>query len=66
MSRATVLLTKDDGRFWLVAFDTPTVSEISASAARALSAPVTKVETLAAANECSTAAAFPMHVAQQP
>jgi hypothetical protein len=64
MSKATVLRTKDDGRFWLVTFDTPAVSEISASAAKGLGVPVTEVETLAAANERSTAAAFPMHVVQ--
>jgi hypothetical protein len=64
MSKATVLRTKDDGRFWLVTFDKPAVSEISASAAKGLGAPVTEVETLAAATERSTAAAFPMHVVQ--
>ncbi len=29
MSKAIVLRTKDDGRFWLVSFDKPAVSEIS-------------------------------------
>jgi hypothetical protein len=64
MGKATVLRTKDDGRFWLVSFDKPAVSEISADAVRGLGAPVTEVETLAAANERSTAAAFPLHVVQ--
>jgi hypothetical protein len=64
MSKATVLRTKDDGRFWLVSFDKPAVSEISAVAARGLGVPVTEVETLAAATERSTAAAFPAHVVQ--
>jgi hypothetical protein len=64
MSKATVLRTMDDGRFWLVTFDRPAVSEISADAARGLGVPVTEVKTLAAATERSTAAAFPMHVVQ--
>ena len=64
MSKATVLRTKDDGRFWLVSFDKPAVSEISASAVKGLDVPVTEVETLAAASERSTAAAFPMHIVQ--
>jgi hypothetical protein len=64
MSKATVLRTKDDGRFWLISFDRLAVSEISATAARGLGVPVTEVETLAAATERSTAAAFPMHVVQ--
>jgi hypothetical protein len=64
MSKATVLRTKDDGRFWLVTFDTLAVSEISASAVKGLGVPVTEVEALAAATERSTAAAFPMHVVQ--
>ena len=64
MNKATVLRTKDDGRFWLVSFDKPAVAEISASAARTLGVPVTEVETLAAASERSSAAAFPMHVVQ--
>ena len=64
MSKATVLRTKDDGRFWLVAFDTLAGSEISASAAKGLRVPVTEVETLTAATERSTAAAFPLHVVQ--
>ena len=49
MSKAVVLRTKDDGRFWLVTFDKPAVAEISSSAAAA---------------ERSTAASFPMHVVQ--
>ena len=64
MGKATVLRTKDDGRFWLVSFDRLAVSEISPNAARGLGVPVTEVETLAAATERSTAAAFPMHVVQ--
>ncbi len=64
MSKAIVLRTKDDDRFWLVAFDTPAVTEISAKTARGLGVPVTEVETLAAATERSSAAAFPMHVVQ--
>ena len=64
MGKATVLRTKDDGRFWLVSFDRPAVSEISAKAAQGLGVPVMEVETLAAATERSTAAAFPMHVVQ--
>jgi hypothetical protein len=64
MSKATVLRTKDDGRFWLVSFDRPAVSELSANAARGLGAPVIEVETLAAADERSAAAAFPLHVVQ--
>jgi hypothetical protein len=64
MSKATVLRTKDDGRYWLVSFDKPEVSEISASAVKGLDVPVTEVETLAAASERSTAAAFPMHIVQ--
>jgi hypothetical protein len=64
MSKATVLRTKDDGRFWLVSFDKPAVSEISAAVARGLSVPVTEVEALAATTERSTAAAFPAHVVQ--
>ena len=64
MSKATVLRTKDDGRYWLVSFDKPEVSEVSASAVRGLDVPVTEVETLAAASERSTAAAFPMHIVQ--
>jgi len=47
-----------------VAFDTLAVSEISASDAKGLRVPVTEVETLSAAAERSTAAAFPMHVVQ--
>ena len=64
MSKAIVLRTKDDGRFWLISFDKLAVSEISAVAARGLGVPVTEVETLVAAPERSTAAAFPMHVVQ--
>jgi hypothetical protein len=64
MSKATVLRTKDDGRFWLVAFDKPTISEISASTARGLELPVMEVETFAAAGQRSAAASFPAHVVQ--
>jgi hypothetical protein len=64
MSKATVLHTKDDGRFWLVSFDKPAVSEISAAAARGLDLPVTEVETFAAAGQRSAAASFPAHVVQ--
>lgn len=64
MSKAIVLRTKDDGRFWLVSFDKPAVSEISASAASGLGLPIAEVETFAAAAERSAAAAFPMHVVQ--
>jgi hypothetical protein len=64
MSKAVVLRTKDDGRFWLVTFDKPAVAEISSSAAAGLGVPVAEVETLAAAAERSTAASFPMHVVQ--
>ena len=64
MSKAIVLHTKDDDRFWLVAFDTPAVSEISAKAAKGLDVPVTEVETFAAAGQRSAAASFPAHVVQ--
>jgi len=49
MSKAIILRTKDDGRIWLISFDRPTISEISASTARGLDLPVTEVETFAAA-----------------
>ena len=62
MSKATVLRTKDDGRYWLISSDKPAVSEISASAAKGLGALVTEVEKLAAATERSTAAASSMPV----
>ena len=62
MSKAVILRTKDDGRIWLVSFDRPTVSEISASTARELDLPVTEVETFAAARQRSAAASFPAHV----
>jgi hypothetical protein len=64
MSKAIVLRTKDDDRLWLVTFDGPAVSEISAKSAEGLGLPVTEVETLAVARERSAAAAFPMHVVQ--
>jgi hypothetical protein len=64
MSKAIILRTKDDGRIWLISFDRPTISEISASTARGLDLPVTEVETFAAAGQRSAAASFPAHVVQ--
>ena len=64
MSKAVVLRTKDDGRFWLVSFDRPTVVEIAATVADGLGVAVTEVETLPAATERCAAASFPMHVVQ--